>query len=119
MAARALLVGVCDVDLDATARQMRRQRAAPRRLATQMPAHRCVARVHFNGLGHRARFIGELLERQLQLPSILALGLFTKQALAQDVELMPQRGDFALRFRELVLNRGKILSNSCRWPFSQ
>ena len=44
-----------------------------------------------------ARFVGELLERELQLPRIDALGLLAKQALAQHVELMAQRRVLALR----------------------
>jgi hypothetical protein len=65
VAARTLLVGLGHVDLEATARQVCRQRATSRRPATQMAAHRRVTRIHLNGLGHRPRFIGELLEREL------------------------------------------------------
>jgi hypothetical protein len=47
--------------------------------------------------------VGELLQCELQLPRIDASRFLTKQPLTQDVELMSQRGDLALRFRQLLL----------------
>ncbi len=83
-----------------------RATAGARRPPTRVPAHGRVARVHFDRLGDGARLVGELLERELQLPRIDALRLLAKQALAQHVELMPQRRVLALDLGELLLERG-------------
>ena len=106
VAARALLVGVGHVDLDASARQVRGQWSPPRRASPLMPAHRRVPRVHLDRLGDRARLVGELLKRQLQLPRIHAFGFLAEQPLTEHVELMAERGVLALRLRQLVLQRG-------------
>jgi hypothetical protein len=57
-----------------------------------VPAHRGLARIHLHGLGDRAPLVGELLERELQLPGIDALRFLAEQPLAQDVELLPEGG---------------------------
>lgn len=106
VAARALLVGLGDIDLDALPWQMRGQRSATCRAPAGVAAHGRLARIHFHRLGDRATLVGELLERQLQLPRVDALGFLPKEALAENVELVRQRGDFALGFRELLLERG-------------
>ena len=50
--------------------------------------------------------VGELLQREFQLSGIDALRFLAEQPLAQDIELVAQRGDFALRLGELILERG-------------
>ena len=97
VAARARLVRLRHVDLDAAAWQMGRQRTPPRRSAAGMAADGRFPRIHLDRLGDRARLVGELLERELQLPRIHALGLLAKQPLTEHVELMPQRRVLALR----------------------
>jgi hypothetical protein len=94
--ARALLVGVSDVDLDTTARQVRRQWPPSGGPAPCMTADGGLARIHLHRFADRSGLVGELLERELQLPRIHAFGFLAKQPLTQDVELMPQRGDLAL-----------------------
>ena len=106
VAARTLLVGISDVDLDTTARQVRRQWPPSGGPAPRMAADRGLARVHLHRFGYRAALVGELLERELQLPRIHTFGFLAKQPLTQNVELMPQRGDLALRFRQLLVKRG-------------
>jgi hypothetical protein len=56
--------------------------------------------------GDRAGLVGELLEGELQLPRIDALGLLAEEPLTEDVELMLQRGVLALDGRELRLQAG-------------
>jgi hypothetical protein len=81
LAARALLLRVGNVDLDPPAA------AAPAAADAQW--------------GSAALFQGEL-----ELPRIDAFGLLPEQPLTQDVEFMAQRGNLALRPRQLVLQRG-------------
>ena len=69
------LVGVGHVDLHPAAREMRRERPAPRRPPARMAPHRRLPRIHLEGLGDGAWLVGERLERQLQLVRIDALGL--------------------------------------------
>ena len=103
---RALLVGLGDIDLDAPPRQMRGQRPAACRPAPHMPTHRRLARIHFDGLGDGASLVGELLQRELELSWVNMLRFLPKEPLAQDIELVPQCGDFTLRLRQLLLQRG-------------
>jgi hypothetical protein len=98
VATRTLLVAVGHVDLDALARQIRRQWTTARRPSARMSTHGHITGIHLDRLGHGPRLVGELLERELQLPGIHALGLFAKQPLTEHIELMPQRGDLALGF---------------------
>src|SRR5713226_6854540 len=67
LAARADLLGVGDVNLDALARKLRRQPSAA--CGARAPARPAgsLARIHFDGLGHRAWFIRELRKREPQL----------------------------------------------------
>ena len=78
VATGALLVVVGHVDLDALPRQMRRQWTTTARVPTRMSAHGRVAGIHLNRLGHRAWFVGELFECELQLTRIDALRLLAK-----------------------------------------
>jgi hypothetical protein len=94
------------VDLDPSARQVRWQRVPPRGASPFMGVHRRVARVHLDRLGHRARFVGELLERELELARVDAFGFLPKHPLTKHVELMPQRRVFPLDLRQLVVQRG-------------
>ena len=68
--------------------------------------------VHLNRLGHGAGFVGELLERELQLSAVDALGFLAKEALAQHIELMAERRVLALAFGELILKSGD--ERACR-----
>src|SRR5262249_6199921 len=88
------------------------QRAAPRRPSTRVPADWRLARIHFHRFGDGPAFVGELLQRELQLPRIDAFGFPAKEALTEDVELVPERGDLTLRRRELLLQRGD--EGACR-----
>src|SRR5207245_1593634 len=106
VATRAVFVGVGDVDLDAAPGQVRRQRPPSRRSAARMTADRRLARIHFHRFGDQSGLVGELLQRELELPRIDTVGFFSKEALTEDVELMPQRGDLALRGGQLLLKRG-------------
>ena len=71
-----------------------------------MAAHWRLAGVHFHRLGDGPSLVLQLLQRELELPRVDAFGFLAKQPLTQDVELVPQRGDLALRFRQLLLKRG-------------
>lgn len=64
----------------------RRPRGAPARVVT----YRRFARVHLHRLGDGPRLLGELLERQLQLPRVDALRLLPEEPLTQDIELAAQ-----------------------------
>ncbi len=68
-----------------------------------MAAHRRLARVHFHRLGDGPGLVRQLLKGQLQLSGVNAFRLLAEQPLTEHVELMPQRGDFTLRIRELIL----------------
>jgi len=106
LAARALLLRVGQVDLDPPPRQMRGQRPPPRGAAPRVASHRRLPRIHFHGFSDRSPFIAELFQGELELPRIDAFGLLPEQPLTQDVEFMAQRGNLALRLRQLVLQRG-------------
>lgn len=106
VAAGAVFLGLCHVDLHASARQVPRQRAPSRRPTPRVPAHGCLARVHLDRLTDRAGFVRELLERELELPRIDALGRLAKQSLTQHVELLPQGRVLALDCGELFLQGG-------------
>ena len=71
-----------------------------------MAADRRLARVHLDRLGHGTRFVGELLEGELQLPRVDAFGFLPEQPLAEDVQLMAERRVLALGRGELVVQRG-------------
>jgi hypothetical protein len=105
VSARAVLLGIRHIDVDPASRQMGRQRAAARRAPTLMAAHGRVTRIHLDRLGHGAGLVRQLLQRERQLLGIDLLRLLAKQPPAQDVELMAERHQFALRLRELFLKR--------------
>lgn len=121
VAARALLVRVGNVDLDAVAWQRCGQRLAARRacLATAWSA-RSLAGIHFDRLGDGSGLIRQLRKRQSQLIRTHPFRLFAKEALTEDVKLMAQRGILALRARQLVaqrrderLRRGEVRDVAC------
>lgn len=55
-----------------------------------MAADRGFPRIHLDRLGDRARLVRELLERELKLPRIHALGLLPEEPLTEHVELLAQ-----------------------------
>lgn len=105
-AAGAVLVGLGDVELDPPARQMVGQRPPAGGPPALMPAHRRLARVHLDRLGDGAGLIRELLEREVELARVDALGFLAVQPLTEDVEFAPQRRILTLHERELGSQRG-------------
>ena len=71
-----------------------------------MALHRRLARVHLERLSDGTGLIGQLLERELQLPRIDAVRSAPEQALTEHVQLMPQRRVLALGLGELILQGG-------------
>src|SRR5262249_19857504 len=112
VATRTLFLRIRHVDFDAASGQVGGQRAAPRRPSTRVPADWRLARTHFHRFGDGPAFVGELLQRELQLPRIDAFGFPAKEALTEDVELVPEGGDLTLGRRELLLQRGD--EGACR-----
>src|SRR5712691_10558935 len=79
VAARTEFLRIWHVDLDALTRQMRRQWSGGPWGSPLMPRHRRLARIHLDRLRDRPRLVGQLLQRQLQLPRVDALGFLPAQ----------------------------------------
>ena len=91
VATRADLVRVRHIDLDALARQLRRQGPAPRRADGASAAGRAARPNPFRSARPPHRLVGQLRKGQPQLIGTDPFGFLPEETLTEDVELMAQR----------------------------